>query len=239
MVRRRDHSDDPSGIVLTLRGTWCGFRGLFPVAVFSVPFGIGFGAAATKAGLSSEQSIAMSLATFSGTAQFSALTFLPGPVDYLSLTLVVLAVSARHVVMGAALAPWVNRLPLGRRLIALAWLSDPNFAQGQPAFRAGERDIGVLLGGGVALWLNWTLGTAIGAFGGQALGEVARYGFDVVMLCFFAAIVAGYMRSRANLAPIVIAALVAVVAVSILPLGWNVLVAALLGGSASLVRHGR
>ena len=87
-----------------------GVRRIFPVAVFVVPFGIAFGAAAIEAGLTLVQAVAMSVLVFSGAAQFAALDFWPGPVAFGSLALVVLALNARHIVMGAAL--WTHGLSM-------------------------------------------------------------------------------------------------------------------------------
>lgn len=219
---------------------------MFAVALFSIPFGIAFGTAATEAGVPPLEAILMSVFTFSGVAQFAALEFWGQPVAWAMLAFVVLAASARMLVMGAVLAPWMNGLPAGRRFLALAWLSDPNFAKSQPAWRAGERDAGTILGAGLALWSLWVLGTAIGVLGGNVIGDVADYGFDVVMVCFFSALVVGEAAGRkgtgggglaslATAAPIVAAALVAVVTLPVLPSGWNVIAAALAGGLVTLL----
>jgi 4-azaleucine resistance transporter AzlC len=236
----RIHSDDHERpqVCLTAHGTWRGFLGLLPVASFSIPFGMGFGAAATESGLSVIESVVMSMFVFSGAAQFSMLPFLSAPAAYLSVALVVLAVSARHVVMSAALGPWLNQLPLGRRFIVMAWLSDPNFATAQPALRNGHRDMGILLGGGLALWLCWICGTLVGAVSGHALVDVRVFGIDALMLCFFAAVLAGYLGNWKTWSPIALSALSAIVLAHILPQGWNIIVAALAGAMISLAQHG-
>lgn len=206
-----------------------------PVAVFSTPFGIAFGAAAIEAGISPEKAIAMSALVFSGAAQFATLDFVGPDVAWASLALIVLAISARLVVMGAVVSRELNAIPAWRRFPTLAWLSDPNFARTQPKFRHGETEVGLLLGGGLALWLNWVAGTAIGALAGDVIGDVSGYGFDVVMLCFFAAVVAGEVKGPRIAIPVAVAGLCAVMMHGLLPLGWNVIVAALVGASLSLI----
>ncbi|NJM81352.1 MAG: hypothetical protein HC844_01685 [Tabrizicola sp.] len=206
-----------------------------PVAVFSTPFGIAFGAAAIEAGISPEKAIAMSALVFSGAAQFATLDFAGPDVAWASLALIVLAISARLVVMGAVVSRELNALPARHRFPALAWLSDPNFARTHPKFRNGETDVGLLLGGGLALWLNWVAGTAIGALAGDVIGNVSRYGFDVVMLCFFAAVLAGEVRRPRMALPVAVAGLCAVATQGLLPAGWSVIVSALAGAGLSLV----
>lgn len=211
---------------------------LFPMAAFTIPFGLAFGVAAVDTGLSVHQAIGMSALVFSGAAQFAALEFWPTPIALASLAMVALALSARHVIMGAALSTWVNRLPAPQRILVLALLSDPNFADSQPAFRDGERDIGILLGGGLALWVAWVLGTAIGAVGGAILIRPERLGVDVVMACFFVTIIVGQRRGgRSYLVPIVVASIASGFTLTWLPTGWNIIFGALVGATASLLRR--
>lgn len=234
----RDARPLPPDIRLSHDGVRRGAVRLLPMATFTVPFGITFGVAAIEAGLSVPQAAAMSVFTFSGAAQFAALDFWPSPIALGSLAMVVLALNARHVVMGAALSTWVNALPPWRRVLALSVLSDPNFADSQPAFRADERDVGVLLGGGLALWAAWVTGTIIGVSSGAILAAPERLGIDTVMACFFAAIVVGQVRGdRTYLVPILAASAASVATLGWLPTGWNVIFGAFVGAFAGIVRH--
>jgi 4-azaleucine resistance transporter AzlC len=219
-------------VTFTADGVRRGLRRVAPLALFAFPFGLAFGAAAVARGLSEGQAMVMSATVFAGASQFAALDLWDPPLPLLSIALVVLAVNARHMIFGAAMAPMLNAVPARRRWPLMAVLSDINFADTQAAFRQGERDAGVLLGGGIALWLSWFVGTAAGALGGAALGDLARFGFDVVMPTFFAAVVVGAVRRRADLLVLAISAAIAVAAKPVLPAGWNVLLAALVAAAA-------
>ena len=225
-------------VSLTGKGVVRGLRRLLPVSVFVVPFGIAFGIAATEQDLGPVQATVMSVFVFTATAQFAALDFLKDPVAFVSLGLVALALSGRHIIMGAALSRWINQLPIGQRLATLALLSDANFADSQPLLQGGETDLGPLLGGGMMLWLAWAGSTAVGAFGGNLLGDTEAYGFGVVMLCFFAATVVGMVRRSSGLIPPVIVAMgMSAVTLPVLPTGWNIILAALVGGAVSVLVH--
>jgi predicted branched-subunit amino acid permease len=223
---------------LTLRGTLLGMRRLIPVSLFVIPFGIAFGIAAVEAGLAPVQATLASALVFTATAQFASLEFLSEPVAFVSLALVVLALSSRHVVMSAALSPWINRLPRFRRFLVLATLSDANFADALPDLQSGQDDLGRLFGGGVMLWVTWVASTAAGAWGGNVLGNTDAYGFSVVMVCFFAATVAGQVQLKTRLlGPVIAAVGIAVLTLPVLPTGWNIIVAAVAGGAVSVWRH--
>ena len=241
MVRNESElqQDRHGGVVLTWEGVRRGGKRLLPIAVLTLPFGVAFGVAAVESGMTAIQAILLSLAAFSGAAQFATLDFWHETLAFGSLALVVLALNARHVIMGAALSPWINRLPLGRRVMSLSYLSDPNFADSQPAFQNGERDVGILLGGGLLLWVGWVAGTAIGAFGGEMVGDPASFGIDVVMACFFVAVVAARLTQMKSFAPILVAGVVAVALLDVVPTGWNVVLAALAGGGVGIFFHAR
>ena len=224
-------------IVLTRAGTIRGMQRLLPIALIVLPYGAAFGAAGIEQGLSASQVVFMSVLVFSGAAQYASLDFLTDPIAFGSLAIVVLVLKARLVVMGAALSPWINRLPVSKRILAVTFLSDPNFADSQPALKNGERDLGVLLGGGLILWASWCAGTTVGALAGAVVGNPRDIGIDVMMVCFFAATLAGHPDRKALLGPMVLASAVAVITLNWLPVGWNVVLAAAVGGSVGMFRH--
>ena len=231
-----------SEVLISARGIRLGIRTMFALALFVIPYGMAFGVAAVESGMSATHAVAMSALVFSGAAQFASLD-LWSSASVISLLLVVLAVSARFILLGAALSPWVNELNRPQRLVVLTVLSDPNFADSQLAFQRKERDIGRLFGGGLALWIAWIIGTAIGAVIGQSFGDLDRFGIDVLMPSYFAALLlAGWLnewQDSQTLLPAMVAALVAVIGLHTLPAGWNIVAAAVLGGVVGGLWYGR
>ncbi len=232
-------NSETANVRLTMAGVVRGVKSLGPISLFVIPFGIAFGAAAIERGVTPDQSIVMSLTVFSAAAQFAALDFWNGPLPAISLLLTVLAVGTRHILMGATLAPWLNRLSRPKRLLALSVLSDANFADSYDAFRRDERDVGRLVGGGLALCICWIIGSTIGVIAGASLGNLGRFGIDVVMVSFFAAIAVGQWEGLSDVLPSVVAAAVAVLGLIFLPPGWNIVLAALAGGIAGVLWHER
>ncbi|TAJ33626.1 MAG: branched-chain amino acid ABC transporter permease [Reyranella sp.] len=223
--------------MLTFQGFKAGMRRMAGVALFGVPFGFAFGAGAVEAGLSIAQTVAMSTIVHAGASQFAMLELWRQPLPLLSIAVVVLAVNARHIIFGAALAPLLNALPLRHRLLSALWLSDANFADMQAARQSGSRDLGILVGGGFVMWLSWVSSTALGALVGGSEKDLSRFGIDVVMAAFFVAVIATPARRIENLLPIGAAALVSVATLSLLPHGWNVIAGALAGGIAGVIRE--
>lgn len=219
-----------ASVTLTYRGAVRGAQRLLPVSMFVIPFGIAFGVAAIESGMSVAQAITMSAFIFAGASQFAALDLWQGPLPYLSLALVVLAVNARHLILGAAISPFVNQLPPGRWFLALCMLSDVNFADSYKLMKSGERDAGLILGGGLLMWGTWCVATAVGVFAGAVVSNLDRFGVDVVMAAFFGALTVGSVSSWRTGVPVLAACVVALVTLPILPAGWNIIAAALAGG---------
>ena len=96
-----------------------------------------------------------------------------------------LAINARHLLLGAALAPWLLQLPRWQRLSAVTVMSDANWAQAMRAYASGERDAGVLVGAGLTMWITWVIGTATGALASTAVPDVGPLAW---MRCWLASL---------------------------------------------------
>jgi 4-azaleucine resistance transporter AzlC len=234
----RPDRDVAAGPRFTARGAWRGAVETAPLAAFTLPFGIAFGVAASARGISPDTSVFMSAAIYAGASQFAILDLWHAPLPLAMLALTVFAVNARLIVLGAALAPWLLKVPLAPRLMALLSLNDASFAHAVSARSRGELDAGILFGSGAAMWMMWVASTALGALAGSLLGDVSRFGFDAVMVAYFAAVVAGQWKGRGDAAPYAVAAAVAVGGTYVLPPGWHIIAGALAGGLVGVWRHG-
>ena len=168
-----------------------GFMRLLPISLFVVAFGAAFGLAATQEGLDDSIIMLMSALVFAGASQFAALELWGTQVPLFTMLVTVFAINARHLLMGATLYPWLSQLPPARRYGAMVVASDANWAMAMQAFGRKEPGLGILFGGGLALWLCWVLGTWLGIYFGNAVGDPKSLGLDMVMGCFLLAMVVG------------------------------------------------
>jgi predicted branched-subunit amino acid permease len=225
-------SDVSKPVVLTFAGCRRGARDILPLCTFVFVLAATFGVAARQAGLSTGVAALMSALVFAGGAQFAALSLLGPPAALVPLLLGTLAINARLLLLGAALAPWLLQLPWWKRCAAVTVLSDANWAQAMRAHAEGERDAGVLVGGGIAMWVTWVIGTAAGAVAALAVPDVGRFGLDALLVGFFAAALTGSWRGKPD-APAAIGAAVVTLLMSALGArDWSILIGAL-GGAAA------
>lgn len=209
---------------------WSGFKQLTPISVFVIAFGAAFGLAASQAGLSDPITIAMSTLAFAGAAQFAVLDLWGPHIPLFTLVITVFAINARHLLMGATLYPWLRHLPPARRYGIMLVTSDANWAMAMQAFSRKKPGLGLLLGGGLSLWLFWVIGTWIGTWIGNAMADPKQFGLDMVMGCFLLAMVAEGEKNLYMFGIWAVAAASSLLAFWYLPENSHVIVGALAGG---------
>ena len=94
----------------------------------------------------------------------------------------------------------------------------------------GGSDAGVLLGSSVLLAVAWIAATCAGHVGGTLIADPRRYGIDLVMPIFFAAMLIPLWRGGRAAVAWIVAGVVAV-AVHQLAGGWWFIVAGAVAGS--------
>lgn len=220
---------------LDIAGTWRGIRMMLPLAVFTVAFGLAFGVAAVHQGLAGWEAMLMSLFVFAAPSQFAALEMWSSPLPLLALAAITMAIHTRHILMSAALYPWLKPLPRRQQFAMVILLTDSNWAMALSEYQRGERNLGILLGGGIALWSAWVAGTAIGLTFGGGITEPERFGLDVIMLCFLLMIVLGGNPRAVMILPWLAAAASALMAYWWLPPYLHVMVGAVTGGVVAVL----
>lgn len=223
-------SIDKGSVELGLSEVWFGFKQLLPISLFVIVFGIAFGLAAAQTGLEDASTLLMSALVFAGAAQFAVLDLWGEHVPILPLIVTVFAINARHLLMGATLYPWLRDLPRAKRYGVMLVVSDANWAMSMQAFNRGKPGLGLLLGGGIALWSAWALGSWLGLYFGSAIRDPVSLGLDMVMGCFLLAMVLGGKKDLRMLIIWTVAAGSSLLAYWYLPENSHVVVGALAGG---------
>lgn len=223
-------SVDASSIELNRNEVWAGFKQLLPISVFVMVFAFAFGLAAAQTGLSEGSTVLMSTLVFAGAAQFAVLDLWGEHVPAVPLIVTVFAINARHLLMGATLYPWLRELPRAKRYGVMTVVSDANWAMSMQAFNSGKAGMGLLFGGGLALWSAWALGSWLGLKFGNVIQDPVSLGLDMVMACFLLAMVLGGQKSPRLLIIWSVAAAASLLAYRYLPENSHVVAGALAGG---------
>jgi 4-azaleucine resistance transporter AzlC len=210
-----------------------GARDIWPVMVAAFPIGLLFGALCTGKGLSIAEAGLMSLLVFAGGAQFAAVELWTYPVPVAALVFSTALINARHILMGASLAPKLARFPLWKRLVAFHFLTDEAWALAER--RAITHPVTPAYWFPLALLLptGWVGGTVLGAWLGSFLGDPQRVGADFAFTALFIGLIAGFWNGR--ITAFTIAASGAASALTYLSAGppWHVAAGAVAGIAAA------
>ena len=208
-----------------------GVRAGWPVAVAAGVVGISFGVLAEPV-MGAAAAIAMSALVFAGAAQFAALSVLAAGGGVLPAILAGVLLNLRFLPMGVALAPSMRGGPL-RRAAQGGALVDASWAL---ANRGGGRfDPHVMIGATLPQYPLWVLGTAIGALGGDLIGDPEALGLDAVFPAFFLGLLLEEMRTGAGRAAALGGAAVALALMPFAPPGIPVLAASAAAVLATLL----
>lgn len=222
-----------SGVVFTREGFRRGARASVPLIIGTFPFGLVVGVISAAKGLSIAETLAMSGLVFGGSSQLLALELWAEPAPVVAVTLAAFVVNLRLAPMGAALAPWLDRLRGARLWGTLATLVDHSFALSMAEMRRGGRDAAFLPGIGVALWCFWMVAVALGhVFGATVRLPPGHPLYFAAPATFCAILVPVWQGVRRDLVPWGLAAAVSLLAWSAgLTAPWPLLAGALAGAS--------
>jgi predicted branched-subunit amino acid permease len=224
-------ASDENNYTINTQDVWFGFKTLLPISLFVAVFGGAFGLSATQANVDHITAILMSATVFAGSSQFATLElWKDGHIPIFSLFITVFFINARHILMGASLYPWLKHIPPIKRYTILLVISDANWASSFQAFNQQKPGVGLLFGGGLALWLFWVLGTTLGIYFGYLIHDPYAFGLDMVMACFLFTMVIGGQKNYRTVAIWMTAAITSLIAYLYLPKNSHVVIGALCGG---------
>jgi 4-azaleucine resistance transporter AzlC len=228
------NSDDPAGGPQWGRADIeLGLRLALPVLPGMVTFGLAVGAAAAAKGLSLLNSVLMNALVFAGASQLVALEVWP---QYFTvgaiagLAFVVATVNARILLITASLQPFFRGLPAWQLYPLLHITTDPAWLIAMRARREGGSLTGVFLGASLVIVVAWMAASTTGHLFGALAGDPRRFGLDLVMPIFFAAMLVPLWRGARGAIPWIAAGAVAVATQQLFG-GWYFVVAGALAGS--------
>jgi len=218
---------------LSLRGMLSGMRRVLVLLPGIVVFAVAFGAAASARGLSLIEAVLMSALVYGGVSQLVAMEIWRPEWSWgaiAGLAVVTATVNASMVLQGAALQPWFSRYPWAVNAGHLFFFTDANWLVGTRYHGEGGRDLGVVVGAGLTLWCVWVSATVPGYLLGSLVSDPRKFGIDLVMPIFFAAMIVPLWRGRRAAVPWLVAGGVALIAARLID-GYAFIIIGALSGA--------
>ncbi|MCG8456062.1 MAG: AzlC family ABC transporter permease [Holophagales bacterium] len=213
-----------------------GMRRVFPLAVSAGAFAVTLGLLAAAKGMSAVQIGLMSAWVFAGASQLVAVEIWTAPLPMATLVATTLVINARHLLMGATLAPWLGRHAWPSALFSTFFMVDENWALSMDEQRRGSYDKGFLLGSGLTLYVLWLAGTLIGHQFGAVIAAPEKLGLDFAGVAIFLGLLLLMAPSRTDLVPIGVAIAVTALLSHLSGGQWHVLAGAVVGASTAALR---
>lgn len=175
-------------------------RDVLPVASAIAPYSAVFGALALDQGMSLSELLITSGSIYAVASQYVMLDGMLQGLPLWSVLLAVLAVNFRHVLYSAASVRWLGHFSRGQRAIAFFFLVDPQYATCESRHVARPITPTYYFTYALFMYSVWMLSNLMGALFGKLLGDVSRFGLDLILPMFFAVMVMGFRhKSRFGL----------------------------------------
>ncbi len=217
---------------------WRGLRASLPVMLGFVPFALVLGAQAAQKGLGIVEVPLLTGLNFGGGSEFTAIRLWTSPPHILLIVAMSFLVNCRHILMGAAFAPYLRHLSRRQTFPALFFMSDESCAMALAEARRegrGRVSLPYYLGVAAGLYLTWISCTALGAALGPTIGDVERYGFDMAFTAVFLVLLRGMWKGARASRPWLVSLVVAAATYLLVPGAWYVAAGALAGLVAAVV----
>ena len=156
-----------------------------------IPFGILFGAICMELGFNPLLTYATSLIIFGGASQIVFVQLLSGGASSLVAITSVGIINSRHLLYGAVLAEYLQKLSLFKKLIISYFITDQGFAVSNIYLKKNKhREFNYyhLIGAGTTLWISWQISTIMGIILGSFVPNELGLKF-AIPLTFIAIIV--------------------------------------------------
>ncbi|PWB60030.1 MAG: branched-chain amino acid ABC transporter permease [Bradyrhizobiaceae bacterium] len=216
----------------SMAGLSLGARLAVPFLPGTAVFAAAFGTIAAQKGLTLAEAVLMSAVVFAGASQLVAMEVWAEPLTLAtvaSIAVVTAIVNMRFLLMGASLRPWFGPLPAWQVYPALLTTTDANWLVAIRYRTEGGGDAAVFLGVALTLWVFWVGSTVPGYLLGAVVSDPKRFGLDLVMPAFFAAMMIPLWRGPRRGVGWAVAGAVALAAAHLVPGWWFIVIGALAG----------
>ena len=188
-----------------------GIIDVLPLLIPVVPFGIILGAIGIELGFSVLETFATSLIIFGGASQIVFLQLFSGGASSIITITSTFVVNSRHLLYGASLSEYLNKLSIGWKIILSYLLTDQAYAVSNIFFEKNkDNDLKhyYLLGSGFILWFVWQIFTFVGIFLGSIVPEELGLAYTIPLT--FISLLVGYFRKLDHLIVILISGILSI-----------------------------
>ena len=210
-----------------------GIIAIGPMLPGTLAFGMAFGALCAQKNFSLVEVEVMMATVYGGLSQFVAVQSWPDhltPSSIATLALLTATVNIRFMLMSATLRPWFGTLPPWQAYPSMLLVTDGGWLAAMRYREHGGANAAFYVGGGIVLYFVWLLSSIPGFLLAGQLTDPRKYGVDLVMPAFYAAMLVPAWKGPRRAIPWVVSGVVALLVHHLLP-GWWFIIAGALSGA--------
>lgn len=234
---RSDHLHEPA--FWSREAIMPGIYAIAPMLPGTLAFGLAFGALCAQKKFSLAEVEVMMAIVYGGLSQFVAVQSWPDHLTASSiatLALLTTTVNIRFTLMSASLRPWFGTLPPWQAYPSMLLVTDGGWLAAMRYREHGGANAWFFVGGGLVLYVAWLLSSIPGFLLAEQLTDPKKYGVDLVMPAFYAAMLVPAWKGVVKAIPWVIAGAAALVVHYTVSGYWFIIIGALAGSiSAGLL----
>lgn len=220
---------------------WRGVRLGTPIFLGYMPVGMAFGVLAATMGFSVVQAVTCSATALAGAGQFIALSLMREGEAAFAVVAATTVINLRYVLFAATISPHLRGMALHNQGLLAFTLTDETFAVNISDRRQGLASGASMAGVGAIAWVGWVLGTFIGSFAAEWIGNPSAWGLGYAMPAMFTALFIALAENKRQVivglgaAGIMLAfPLLGRVGLEI-PSAWHIVIAAMVAATAGAV----
>ncbi|WKS99896.1 AzlC family ABC transporter permease [Gallibacterium salpingitidis] len=216
----------------TDRPIYQGFKDALPVLLGFIPFGLVLGAQGSANHMVVWQVPLMTGMNFAGGSEFAAIGLWASPPPLLLIMFTTFLINCRHILMSAALTPYLKGLPLHKCLLVLFLMCDECWALALNHIKQNslrQLNLRYYFSMAISLYLAWIISTGLGALLGPVLGDIKQYGFDMAFVAVFLVLLKGMWTGIRPAFAWIVSLVVAAISYKLFEGAWYVLFGTLSG----------
>ena len=205
-----------------------------PIILGYLPIGFAYGVLAQKTGLSAVNTLAMSLLVFAGSAQLIAVGLFSAGAGPASIILTTFIVNLRHLLMSAALAPYLRGWRPWLQALFAFELTDETFALHSSRFPGRDLIKPEIFSVNIIAQSAWLAGTFLGLIASTLISDITPIGLDYALPAMFIVLLVWQVTSLVRFSAAVLGGLFSII---FFLTGWeqfNVILATMLAATCGL-----
>jgi len=206
-----------------------------PVVMGYIPVGFAYGVLGVNAGISTLNTILMSLIVFAGSAQLMATGFFAQGLNPFSIIITTFVVNLRHLLMSASLSTHMKAWKKAEVAGFCYELTDETFAVHSLRFNGGDTAALPAMTINLICQLSWVVGTILGALAGNLISDVEPFALDYALPAMFIALLILQIHNRKHIIVAVVGAVISIILWKIGVTQWNVILATVIGATLGAI----